>query len=250
MKQPHGAAGGARRRAPRLASAMRLLILNLISVGLLAALQSCRVGGRAVAPAGAPSQPPPPQVERKEISWPSDPTEGLADEELRRAWAEFERTQQYRLARPSDRQLAPAARARVNSNNPAQIIPFLRWWGARGLKSAGHKDVLVAIVVAPGRTGPDRYGLVVLAAPASEGGAYRAYWAAREEDMESYLISPASGSIFMECFRRDGGEETKELAWDRRAKGFRLLTLPRTTTSRARPAKGVFPSTSAGASGG
>ena len=43
--------------------------------------------------------------------------------------------------------------------------------------------------------------------------------APREEDMESYLISPASGSIFMECFRRDGVEETRELAWDRKPGG-------------------------------
>jgi hypothetical protein len=142
---------------------------------------------------------------------------------LKRVWADFERSQQYRLARPSDRSLTPAARARVNSNNPAQIIPFLKWWDVRGLTSSGFKDVLVAIVVDPGRSDQNRYGLVVLAAPASEGGAYKVYWVSREGDMESYLISPASGSIYMECFRRDGGEETKELAWDKKSKRFKLI---------------------------
>ena len=206
-------------------SAMRLLILNLISVGFLVASQSCFAGEQALAPAGAPSPTPIPQVERKEISWPSDPTEGLTgeDEGMKRAWAAFERSQQYRLARPSDRMLSPAARARVNSNNPAQIIPSLKWWGVRGLKSSGYKDVLVAIVVDPGRTDENRYGLVALAAPASEGGAYKVYWVAREEDMESYLISPASGSVYMECFRRDGSEETKELTWDKKSRRFRLI---------------------------
>jgi hypothetical protein len=63
---------------------------------------------------------------------------------------------------------------------------------------------------------------VVIAAVASEGAAYNPYWVLREEDMESYLISPASGSVFMECFRRDGTEQTKELAWDRKSRQFRL----------------------------
>ena len=206
-------------------SAMRYLILNLISVGFLFAAQSCRAKEQALAPAGTPSPPPISQVEQKEISWPSVPTEGLTDKDegLKRVWAGLERSQQYRLARPSDRRLTPAARARVNSDNPAQIIPFLKWWGVRGLTSSGFKDVLVAIVVDPGRSDQNRYGLVVLAAPVSEGGAYKVYWVAREEDMESYLISPASGSIYMECFRRDGSEETKELAWDKKSKRFKLI---------------------------
>ena len=38
--------------------------------------------------------------------------------------------------------------------------------------------------------------------------------------MESYLISPASGGVFMECFQRDGTEQTKELSWERRSGSF------------------------------
>ena len=84
-------------------------------------------------------------------------------------------------------------------------------------------DFLVAIVVDPSRSDSKRFGLVVLAAVASEGKDYKTYWVLREEDMESYLISPASGSVFMECFRRDGSQETKLLTWDRTSRQFRLM---------------------------
>jgi len=99
----------------------------------------------------------------------------------------------------------------------------MTWWGVRGYRGFANKDFLVAIVVDPSRTDPKRYGLVVLAAIVSEGPGYKPYWVLREEDMESYLISPASGSVFMECFRRDGTEQTKELAWDRESRQFHLL---------------------------
>ena len=52
---------------------------------------------------------------------------------------------------------------------------------------------------------------------------YKPYWVLREEDMESYLLSPASGSVFIECFHRDGTEQTKELVWDSKSHGFRLV---------------------------
>lgn len=84
-------------------------------------------------------------------------------------------------------------------------------------------DVLVAIVVDPNRSDQNRYGLVVIASPVSGRGTYKVYWVAREEDMESYLISPASGTIFIECFRRDGSEQTKVLTWDRKLKQFKLI---------------------------
>lgn len=87
------------------------------------------------------------------------------------------------------------------------------------------KDFLVAIVVDPSRSDSNRFGLVVLAAVASEGKSYKTYWVSREEDMESYLISPASGSVFMECFRRDGSQETKLLTWERTSRQFRLMPL-------------------------
>jgi hypothetical protein len=72
------------------------------------------------------------------------------------------------------------------------------------------------------RSDDNRYGLVVIASPKSEKGAYKVYTAAREEDMKSYLISPASGGIYIECFRRDGSKETKELACDRESKRLRI----------------------------
>lgn len=155
--------------------------------------------------------------------WPHAPDEYMLDNEpLKRAWQNFERSQKYRLAQPSDRNLTPAAAARVASNNPNQIIPVLSWWGARGYRGANTSDFIIAILVDPARSDLKRYGLVVIAAVASEGSAYKPYWVSREEDMESYLLSPASGSVFIECFRRGGAEETKELIWDRKTRRFSL----------------------------
>jgi hypothetical protein len=206
---------------------MRNMLLNLLAAGALAASVACIAKEQAATRGSEPSATPLSKSPEAETSWPSDPTSPVSfvvkpGEGIKRAWGDFERTQQYRLARPSDRRLTPAARARVNSNNPNQIVPFLTWWGVRGLTGGEGKDVLVAIVVDPTRSDNNRYGLVVIASPKSEKGAYKVYVAAREEDMESYLISPASGSIYIECFRRDGSEETKELVWDRESKRFRL----------------------------
>jgi len=143
--------------------------------------------------------------------------------EMKRAWTKFKRSEKYRLAQPSDRNLTPAAAARVRMNSPDQSPPFQWWWGAEGYD--GQADFVVAIVVDPSRSDPNRYGLIVIAAPKSDGGTYKTYWAAREEDMESYLLSPASGSFFIECFRRDGTEETRALAWYRSRRKFELKTL-------------------------
>ena len=156
------------------------------------------------------------------LAWSSNPTDSTDNEALKVAWKKFESSQKYRLAKPSDRNLTSAALARINSNGPHQGIPSISWWGVRGYRGFPNKDFLVAIVVDPSRTDPNRYGLVVLAAIVSEGPDYKPYWVSREEDMESYLISPASGSLFMECFRRDGTEQTKELSWDRNSRQFRL----------------------------
>ena len=158
--------------------------------------------------------------DRSRVNWSSSDLETWLDnnKELKRAWKHFERSQPYRLAQPSDRNLTAAAAGRVSTNNERQIVPFLTWWGAEGYEG---REFLVAIVVDPSRTDPNRYGLVVVAAPTS-GGKYKPYWVAREEDMESYLLSPASGSVFVECFRRDGTEETKELAWYRSKRQFQL----------------------------
>ena len=170
-------------------------------------------------------QPPPVTSTSREtnVSWSADPTQFTDNVALKRAWKSFEASHQYRLAQSSDRNLSPAAKERVKSNNVDQIIPSLIWWGARGYRGAANKDFLVAIVVDSSRSDPNRYGLIVLAAPTSQGSSYRAYWVLREEDMESYLISPASGSVYMECFRRDGSQQTKEIIWDTKSQQFRLV---------------------------
>jgi hypothetical protein len=199
---------------------MRNLLRQLMALVLLTSA-SCETKKQVQSSAPAVASPSPSQ---QTVSWSSDPTVYMTDNEpLRRAWMDFERSQKYQLAKPSDRILSSAAADRVSSNNPNQIKPFLGWWGAHGFVNGDTKDFLVAIVVDPTRSDANRYGLVVIAKPKSEGAAYNVYWVVREEDMESYLISPASGSVFMECFRRDGTEQTKELAWDRKSRQFRLI---------------------------
>jgi hypothetical protein len=194
----------------------------MIALGVVVISLSCRPTQPDAVRTSAPIPTPVPTAETN-ISWPSDPTDYVTDNEpLKLAWRNFERLQKYRLAQPSDRNLTPAAAARVKSNNPNQIKPFLTWWGAHGYRGSDTKDFLIAIVVDPSRSDPNRYGLVILAAVASEGPRYKQYWVLREEDMESYLISPASGSVYMECFRRDGTEQIKELSWDRKSRQFRL----------------------------
>ena len=141
------------------------------------------------------------------------------NKDVKRVWTEFEHSQKYRLAQPSDRILTPAAAARVNSNNENQILPYLMWWGVEGYE--GRTDFLIAIVVDPSRSDPNRYGLIVIAAPKSEGSKYKAYWVAREEDMQNCLLSPASGSVGIECFRGDGTSEMKELGWYRSVRRFK-----------------------------
>ena len=201
---------------------MRLLIVYLISTVALVSV-SCKTQKPSSAEAPIAAASPSPRVDE---SWTEDPTDAVINNEaLQRAWKRFEKSQKYRLAKPSDRNLTQAAVARANSNNPHQAVPSLIWWGTRGYRGFAGKDFLVAIVVDPSRSDSNRYALVVLAAVASEGKNYKTYWVSREEDMESYLISPASGSVFMECFRRDGSEETKFLTWEKRSRQFRLTPL-------------------------
>lgn len=212
------------RRALQFIRAMRNLFTNLIAASLLLASTSCLSKQQGGVPKSEPTPTPVSQSQQADITWPSDPTKSALDSvALKRAWDNFEQSQPYRLAQPSDRRLSPAAIERVNTNNPKQVVPFIAWWGVRGLRNSSGKDILVAIVVDPGRSDQNRYGLVVIASPESEKGAYKVYWVAREEDMESYLISPASGSIYIECFRRDGSEQTKELAYDGKARRFKLM---------------------------
>jgi hypothetical protein len=143
-----------------------------MAVGVLMMLPSC--GAKKHLQTDKPTPTPLSQSPQPSISWPKDPTQSFTDrEELKRVWIKFEGSQRYRLAKPSDRILSPAALARANSNDPNQIVPFLLWWGVRGLVSRVQKDPLVVIVVDPARSDQNRYGLVVLAAPISEGQNYK-----------------------------------------------------------------------------
>ena len=196
----------------------RLLLLSGLVMLLLACSSRSDVS-HVVAPAPTPT----PKIDDTVRAWPNAPYDQISDNEpLKRAWQNFERTEKYRLAQPPDRNLTPSAAERVRTNSANQIIPVISWWGATGYRSANGKDFLTAIVVDPSRSDPTRYGLAVIAAVASEGAGYKTYWVLRDEDMESYLLSPASGSMFIECFHRDGTEQTKELVWDRKSRGFRL----------------------------
>jgi hypothetical protein len=199
---------------------MKTILLLVAALTLVAISFGC--GSPADVARALPSPSPAPGDEPL-TTWPNAPDEYLSNEGLKRAWRNFERSQNYRLAKIGDRNLTPAAAARVKSNSPYQIVPILNWWGARGYRGANTNDFVIAIVVDASRSDPKRYGLVVIAAVASEGAAYKPYWVLREEDMESYLISPASGSVYIECFHRDGTEQTKELVWDRKSRGFRLV---------------------------
>ena len=202
----------------KVAYLIRNGVIHFIVGVVLVVLVSCRSSERPTEPTVSIATP----VSETTMTWSSvDLVERLDDNKaLYRAWRDFERTQKYRLAQPSDRKLTPAAVERVKSNSEYQILPFLTWWGAEGYK--GRTDFLIVIVVDPSRSDANRYGLVVIAAPESKDSNYKPYWVAREEDMESYLLSPASGSVFMECFRRDGTLEVKELVWFRSSRQFRL----------------------------
>lgn len=201
---------------------MRTIILYLATFSTLYCCLACSSRSTAVRALRSPA--PAPTYDETVRAWPYAPDEYMENNvPLKHAWQGFERNQKYRLAQPSDRNLTPAAATRVAANNPHQIVPILNWWGARGYRGGNTNDFAVAIVVDPSRTDPNRYGLVVIAAVASEGPAYKPYWVLREEDMESYLLSPASGSVFIECFHRDGTKQTKELLWDRKSRQFRLV---------------------------
>ena len=198
---------------------MRLSMVYLISAVALVS-SSCKAQKPRLAEAPKAAATPTPE---QAVFWSEDPTASVTDNEaLRLAWKRFEKSQKYRLAKPSDRNLTAAAIARTKSD-PA--TPSQLWWGTRGYRGFAGKDFLVAIVVDPSRSDSNRFGLVVLAAVASEGKDYKTYWVSREEDMGSYLISPASGSVFIECFRRDGSKETKLLTWLRSSRQFRLMPL-------------------------
>ena len=142
--------------------------------GVLAISLACSTHSDAVRTT-APAMPSP-TADETVRAWPNAPDEYLSNEGLKRAWQNFEGTQQYRLAQPSDRNLTPAAAERVKTNSPHQIVPVINWWGARGYRGANTNDFLIAIVVDPSRSDSKRYGLLVIAAVASEGSTYKPYW--------------------------------------------------------------------------
>ena len=158
------------------------------------------------------------------IQWSPDPTQQdiSPDPELKRAWAIFEKTTGYVLARPQDRTFSRAALSRLAGSSPGRIVPAIVWWGLTGFESAGPRDSLVAIVVDPMRTDLNRYGLVVIAAPKGDGGRYRTFWVVRESDLGAWAFSPASGSVFVEAYREDGTSEIRDLVWDDRGREFVL----------------------------
>jgi hypothetical protein len=200
---------------------MKTILLYVAALIIVTICLGCRAHSDVTH--ALPSPSPAAAADKPITTWPNAPDEYLSNDGLKRAWHQFERSQKYRLAQIGDRNLTHAADARVRANNPYQIVPILNWWGARGYRGANTNDFVIAIVVDPSRSDPKRYGLVVIAAVASQGSTYKPYWVLREQDMESYLISPASGSVFIECFRRDGSEETKELIWERKSRQFRLV---------------------------
>lgn len=125
---------------------------------------------------------------------------------MKRVWTNFERSQKYRLAQPGE----------------TKASPFMIWWGAEAYQG---DQFLIAIVVDPSRTDANRYGLVVIGAPKSDGGKYKPYWVVREQDLANCEISPASGSMFFFCVRADGTRESRSLAWFRSKRQFELKHL-------------------------
>ena len=198
----------------------RLLQCVIVACAVLVVTSCRREETAPVQPVN--STPVPTPSYESPVTWSTSDFEERLDQDkgMKRAWKKFEQSQKYRLAQPTDRNLTREAAERVRTNSENQIIPFLGWWGAEGYE--GKPNFVVAILVDPSRTDPNRYGLVVIAAPTSDGGKWKVHWVAREEDMESYLISPASGSVFIECFRGDGTEEIKEIAWYRSKRQFQL----------------------------
>ena len=186
----------------------------LLLVCALVCFGGCRSKQRVTLPKTVNNMPTPtptiPVEPQPDIdNWLDNDADVRKDTGLKRAWTRFERSQKYRIAQADDLKT-------VIGQSPRS---FLIWWGAEAYRGP---EFLVAIVVDPSRSDPNRYGLVVIAAPESAGGEYKTYWVAREEDMSRYIISPASGSVFIQCYREDGTYESKTLGWYRSRQEFRL----------------------------
>ena len=193
---------------------IRRLLLFLFAFCALGALVSCSPQEKAKTPgpstaansniASTPAAPTPAVPVASLESVLADGPEN--NKELERAWATFRRSQKYRLAQPGE------------TNHK----PYLIWWGTEAYHGA---EFLVAIVVDPSRTDQNRYGLVVIAAPESDGGKYKTYWVERERDLANCEISPSSGSVFFNCVSADGTKDGRSLAWFRSKRRFELKGL-------------------------
>jgi hypothetical protein len=183
----------------------------VLTVSALVTLASCSTPQRAktTAPSTALNSNVAPSPEVR-VTWSaSDLANPLSfNKDLKRAWAEFERSQKYRLAQPGE----------------TQHTPFLVWWGCEAYQG---RDFLIAIVVDAAKTDRNRYGLVMIAAPESAGGKYKPYWVLRDQDLSSCEIDAASGSLWFQCKQADGTEESKSLAWFRSRRQFELKDLDR-----------------------
>ena len=159
------------------------------------------------------------------LQWSADPTEqaiGLPDENLTREWQEFERTQRFVLARPEDRLFTDAEVSLLGSTYGAFARPGLVWWGLTGFVSHNASNSLIAIVVDPSRTDSKRFALVVIAAPTRDGGKYSHFWVQREEDMSKWVLSPASGSVFVRQYESGRLSDTKDITWNPKLHQFDL----------------------------
>jgi len=186
----------------------------LLPVCALVCFGGCRSNEQAAlpktvntSPSPTPSVTPPPQPDINE--WLDNDAEVRNDTRLKRAWARFEQSQKYKPAQSADRKFVPGESS----------MSFAIWWGAEAYRGP---EFLVAIVVDPSRSDPNRYGMVVIAAPESAGGNYKSYWVARDEDMSRYIIAPASGSVTIQCYREDGTYDSKTLGWYQSRQEFRL----------------------------
>jgi hypothetical protein len=188
----------------------RRLFRLLIALSAVPILCSCTTD-KPVKTSGPPATPNSNAAESAPSpdTWSSATLEDWIEErkEMLRAWKNFERSHKYRPALPGE----------------TKKRPFMIWWGAEAYQG---DEFLIAIVIDPSRTDPNRYGLVVVGAPQSAGRKYKAYWVTREENMENCEISGASGSVFFRCSRENGNEEVRTLAWYRSRSEFRLKPLP------------------------
>jgi hypothetical protein len=157
-------------------------------------------------------------------NWPLDPTTLSVDDEpeLRRAWERFVSTSGYQLARPEDRTFTEAAISRMGGEYHGRVVPAVVWWGLTGFEAHSGQDSLVAIVVNPRRSDPNRYALVVLASPASSRGRIETYWVVRDANLGAWALAPTSGSVLVHAYAPEGRVDAKDITWNRARQEFEL----------------------------